>query len=58
MSHQQRLPISLTPISDLVTQAARARRLAIVFGHDPVAPRLEQFAEEMEAEIVRLSWLE
>jgi hypothetical protein len=58
MKEQPRLPLSLTPLSDLLEQAARARRLAGAIGNDPAAPRIEQLAEEIEAEIVRLSRLE
>jgi hypothetical protein len=41
-------------------QAARARRLAIAIAidRDPAALRLVNLAEELEAEIVRLSRLE
>jgi hypothetical protein len=52
-----RLPLSLIPVADLLEQAALARRLASFIPHDPAAPRLEQFAEELEAEIARLSRL-
>jgi hypothetical protein len=52
------LPLSLTPVADLLEQAARARRLAIAISHDPAAPRLTDLADELEAEIARLSRLE
>jgi hypothetical protein len=59
MGDQPRLPLSLTPVTDLLEQAARARRLATAIGSgDPAAPRLVQLAEEMEAEAARLSRLE
>jgi hypothetical protein len=57
MSDQQRLPMSLTPATDLLVQAATARRLASLIPHDPAAPRLEEFAQEIEAEVARLSGL-
>jgi hypothetical protein len=50
--------LSLTPLADLLEQAARARRLAIAIRRDPAAPRLVHLAEELEAEIARLSRLE
>ena len=53
-----RLPLSLTPLADLLEQASRARRLAIAFRHDPAASRLVDLAEELEAEIARQSRLE
>ena len=37
----------------LLEDAARARRLAIVLDGDPAALELEQYAEEVEAEIHR-----
>jgi hypothetical protein len=46
------------PIADLLEQAALARRLAIMIEGDPAAPRLLRMAEEMDAEIARLSRLE
>jgi hypothetical protein len=45
-------------ITQLLEQAARARRLAIAISGDPAAPRLEQIAEELEAKIVQLSWID
>ena len=57
MSDQPRVPMSLTSVSDLLERAARARRLAASIAHDPAAPRLEEFAQEMEAEVARLSGL-
>jgi hypothetical protein len=51
------LPLSLMPIATLLEQAALARRLAIAIGRDPAAPRLIELAEEMDAEITRLSRL-
>ncbi len=54
-----RLPLSLTPVADLLEQAARARRLATAIGSgDPAAPRLIEIATELEAEAARLSRLE
>jgi hypothetical protein len=47
--------MSLTPISDLLKRAALARRLAIAIDGDRAAPLLLRWAEEMEAEIARLS---
>jgi hypothetical protein len=52
------MPMSLTPVTDLLERAARARRLAIAIDGDPAAPRLVDLAEELEAEIARLSRLE
>ncbi len=57
MIDHQRLPMSLTPVSDLLERAMRARRFASLIPHDPAAPRLEEFAREMEAEAARLSGL-
>jgi hypothetical protein len=45
------------PVADLSTLAARARRLAASIDGDPGAPRLIEMAEELEAEIARLSRL-
>jgi hypothetical protein len=41
------------PLETLLEDAARARRLAIVLEGDPAALELEQYAEEVEAEIHR-----
>ena len=41
------------PLEILLEDAARARRLAIVLDGDPAALELEQYAEEVEAEIHR-----
>jgi hypothetical protein len=41
------------PLETLLEDAARARRLAIVLYGDPAALELEQYAEEVEAEILR-----
>jgi hypothetical protein len=46
------------PLERLREQAARARRLADAIWRDPAAPRLEQLAAELEAEIARRSRLE
>jgi hypothetical protein len=46
------------PLETLVEQAARDRRLAIVLDGDPGATMLEQYAEELEAEIRRRSTME
>jgi hypothetical protein len=54
----RRAAICLTPVADLRQHAAQARRLAIAFSHDPTAQRLVHLAEELEAEIARLSHLE
>jgi hypothetical protein len=51
------LPLSLLPHDELLEQAALARRLAIYITHDPAAPGLELYAEELEAEIARRSRL-
>jgi hypothetical protein len=50
----------MTPalLADLLERAARAKRLAIMIEGDPAAPRLRQVAEEVDAEIARLSRLE
>jgi hypothetical protein len=53
-----RLPMSLMPLQYLLAQAARARRLATAIAGDPAALRLFHLAEEMDAEIVRLSRLD
>jgi hypothetical protein len=37
----------------LLEQASRARRFAVVLDGDPAAANLEQYAEELEAEIRR-----
>jgi hypothetical protein len=42
-------------VADLLEQAALARRLAIMIEGDPAASRLLRMAEEMDAEIARLS---
>ncbi len=58
MGDQPQLPLSLTPVTDLLEQAARARRLATEIGSgDPAAPRLIEIATELEAEAARLSRL-
>jgi hypothetical protein len=41
------------PLETMLEDAARARRLAIVLEGDPAALELEQYAEEVEAEILR-----
>jgi hypothetical protein len=41
------------PLETLLEGAARARRLALVLDGDPAALELEQYAEELEAEIHR-----
>jgi hypothetical protein len=41
------------PLETLLEDAARARRLAIVLDGDPAALELQQYAEEVEAEILR-----
>jgi hypothetical protein len=41
-----------------LTLAARARRLATTIDGDPGAVRLIEMAEELEAEVARLSGLE
>jgi hypothetical protein len=51
------LPFSLMPAADLLTLATRARRLAGVIDGDPGAARLIEMAEELEAEVARLSRL-
>jgi hypothetical protein len=51
-------PTTSETIIRLLEQAARARRLAIAISGDPAAPRLEQIAAELEATIVRLSWID
>jgi hypothetical protein len=48
-----KLPLSLTPLDDLLEQAARALRLAVAIGNDPAGARLEQVADELDAEIYR-----
>ena len=58
MQDQPQLPLSLTPLRDLFELAALARRLATSIAHDPAAPGLERYAEELEAESVRRSQLE
>jgi hypothetical protein len=58
MGDQQRLPVTPALLADLLEQAARARRLAIMIEGDPAAPRLRQMAEEVGAVIARLSRLE
>jgi hypothetical protein len=58
MVDQQGQPPSLTPLDELRDQAMRARRLAIALGNDPVARRLEQLADELDAAIARLSQLD
>jgi hypothetical protein len=58
MKEQPRLPLSLTLLSDLFEQAARAHRLAIAIGNDPAARLIEKIAEELKAEIARQSRLE
>jgi hypothetical protein len=45
-------------LADLEVQAALARRLVIAMRGDPAAQRLVHLAEELEAEIARLSRLE
>jgi hypothetical protein len=50
--------MSLMPLQYLLAQAARARRLATAIAGDPAALRLFHLAEEMDAEIVRLSRLD
>ena len=55
MQHQPQLQLSLMPLRDLLELAALARRLANFIAHDPAAPELERYAEELEAEIVRRS---
>jgi hypothetical protein len=39
------------PVETLIAQASRARRFAVVLDGDPAAADLEQYAEELEAEI-------
>jgi hypothetical protein len=58
MGDQPQLPLSLAQLQDLLEKAARAKRLATAINGDPAAPRLLQLAEELDAEIVRLSRLE
>jgi hypothetical protein len=52
------LPLSLMPAVDLLTLAARARRLAGVIDGDPGGARLIEMAEELEAQVARLHGLE
>ena len=40
-------------LEDLLTQAARARRLAMAIPDDPIGLRLAQLATELDAEIAR-----
>ena len=40
-------------LEDLLTQAARARRLAMAIPDDPMGLRLAQVADELDAEIAR-----
>jgi len=59
MEDQPRLPVTPALLADLLEQAALARRLATAIGSgDPAAPRLVHLADEMDAEIARLSRLE
>ena len=53
MTYPQLSPTSPERIRDLLEQAARTRRLAIAISGHPTAPRLEQLAEELDAEIIR-----
>jgi hypothetical protein len=55
---QPRLPLSLIPVADLLTLAARARRFAATIDGDSGASRLIEMAEDLEAEVARLSRLE
>ena len=41
-------------LTDILTQAARARRLAVEFARDPVAKQLTQYADELTAEAARI----
>ena len=54
----KQLPLSLIPLLDLLEQAALARGLSAAIYGDPAAPRLLDLAEEMDAEIARLSRLD
>jgi hypothetical protein len=58
MGDQPQVPLSLTPVTDLLALAARARRLAATIDGDPGASRLIEMAEELEAEVARVSRLE
>ena len=44
-----------TQLAELLERAALATRLAVTINGDPAAPRLLDLAEELDAEIVRLS---
>jgi hypothetical protein len=45
-------------VAELQDRVARVRRLAVAFSRNAAAPRLIELAEELEAEIARLSRLE
>jgi hypothetical protein len=46
-------PMAPEDLEDLLTQAARARRLARAIPNDPMGLRLAQVADELDAEIDR-----
>jgi hypothetical protein len=46
-------PMAAEDLEDLLTQAARARRLAGAIPNDPIGLRLAQVADELDAEIDR-----
>jgi hypothetical protein len=58
MRDRPALPLCLIPVADLLERGARVRCLAMAISHDPAARRLVNLAEELEAEIARLSRLE
>jgi hypothetical protein len=43
-------------MEDLLTQAARARRLAMTIPDDSTGQRLSQIADDLDAEIARQAW--
>ena len=46
-------PVAPEDLEDLLTQAARARRLARAIPDDPMGQRLAQVADDLDAEIDR-----
>jgi hypothetical protein len=49
-------PMAPKDLEDLLTRAARARRLAMAIPDDPMGLRLAQVADELDAEIARQAW--
>jgi hypothetical protein len=55
MDDQPNLPATPALVAHLTERAANARRLAVLLKDDPIAPRLLEMAEELDAVIAGIA---